>query len=226
MKLNELTIAQASSGLQKKEFSSVELTKACFDEIKKTDKKIEAFLTLTEDSALAQAKEADQRADFSKPLTGIPYAAKDIFCTKGVRTTCSSKILENYIPPYSATVIEKIQEQSGVMLGKVNMDEFACGSSTETSYFAKTKNPWDLGGVRSFCYTRRYQRDLKSSHRSRLARRQLQSATYRPCLGNSLRAVDIKRPASMVDSRFSTCVSKTNRIVTIFGTKHHGTSCV
>ncbi|NUM25515.1 MAG: Asp-tRNA(Asn)/Glu-tRNA(Gln) amidotransferase subunit GatA [Candidatus Buchananbacteria bacterium] len=147
MKLNELTIAQASSGLQKKEFSSVELTKACFDEIKKTDKKIEAFLTLTEDSALAQAKEADQRADFSKPLTGIPYAAKDIFCTKGVRTTCSSKILENYIPPYSATVIEKIQEQSGVMLGKVNMDEFACGSSTETSYFAKTKNPWDLERV-------------------------------------------------------------------------------
>lgn len=147
MKLNELTIKQANEGLKKKDFSAVDLTKSCFDQIKKADEKIQAFITLTEKEALAQAQAADLAGDFSKPLTGIPAAIKDIFLTKDVRTTCASKILENYIAPYTGTAVNKIFSQNGVMLGKTNLDEFACGSSTETSYYAKTKNPWDLERV-------------------------------------------------------------------------------
>ncbi|OGY42873.1 MAG: aspartyl/glutamyl-tRNA amidotransferase subunit A [Candidatus Buchananbacteria bacterium RIFCSPHIGHO2_01_FULL_39_14] len=147
MNLNQLTIKQANDGLKKKEFSSVELTQACLEQIKKTDKKLGAFITITEDLALTQARAVDKKGDFSKSLAGIPVAIKDIFCTAGVKTTAASKILENYIPPYSATVVEKLIEQGAVILGKTNMDEFACGSSTETSYFGQTKNPWDLGRV-------------------------------------------------------------------------------
>jgi len=147
MSLNELTIKEANEGLKRKDFSSVELTQACFDQIKKTDKKIEAFITLTEEQGLAQAKQADRAGDFSLSLAGIPAAIKDIFLTKDVRTTCASKILENYIAPYTGTAVNKIFDQGGVMLGKTNLDEFACGSSTETSYYAKTKNPWDLERV-------------------------------------------------------------------------------
>ncbi len=147
MNLNELTIKQASDGLKKKDFSSVELTKACFKRIKKTDDKIKAFITVTEDIALKQAKEVDKKGDFSKPLSGVPAAIKDIFCTKDVKTTAASKILENYVASYSGTVIKKLEKQNYILLGKTNMDEFACGSSTETSYFGQTKNPWDLERV-------------------------------------------------------------------------------
>ncbi|OGY45699.1 MAG: aspartyl/glutamyl-tRNA amidotransferase subunit A [Candidatus Buchananbacteria bacterium RIFCSPHIGHO2_01_FULL_39_8] len=145
MNLNELTISQAQQGLQKKEFSCVELTQACLDQIKKVDSKVKAYITVTEDLALKQAEELDKKGDFSRPLSGIPAGIKDIFCTKGIKTTAGSKILENYIPPFSATVIQKISNP--IILGKLNMDEFACGSSTETSYFGQTKNPWDLERV-------------------------------------------------------------------------------
>ena len=147
MRLNELTIKQAGDGLKKKEFSSVEITKACFEQIEKTDDKIKSFITLTKDLALKQAKEADQAGDFSRPLAGVPAAIKDCFCTKGVKTTAASKILENYVPPFSATSVEKLEANNYVMLGKVNLDEFTMGSSTENSGFFPTKNPWDLSRV-------------------------------------------------------------------------------
>ncbi|MDD2807468.1 MAG: Asp-tRNA(Asn)/Glu-tRNA(Gln) amidotransferase subunit GatA [Patescibacteria group bacterium] len=147
MKLNQLTIAQAHDGLKAKKFSATELAKDCFAQIKKTDQELEAFITLTEEQAMARAEAIDKVGDFSKPLTGIPLAVKDIFCTNGVRTTVGSRILENYVPPFSASVIERLEQQGSVMLGKVNMDEFACGSSTETSFYAKTKNPWDTQRV-------------------------------------------------------------------------------
>lgn len=146
MKLNELTLKQASDGLKKKEFSSVDLTQACLDQIEKTDDKIKAFITLTQDQALTTAKAFDQAGDFSNPLGGVPVGIKDLFCTAGVKTTAASKILETYTPPYSATAVEKLGS-GAVMLGKTNLDEFACGSSTETSYFGPTKNPWDLERV-------------------------------------------------------------------------------
>ncbi|MFA6215926.1 MAG: Asp-tRNA(Asn)/Glu-tRNA(Gln) amidotransferase subunit GatA [Patescibacteria group bacterium] len=147
MLLNELTIKQANEGLKKKDFSSVDLAKACFDRIKKTDDKIKAFVTLTEDLAIKQAEAADRAKDFSQPLAGIPAAIKDIFCIEDIRTTAASKILENYIAPYTATTVKKLLSAGSAVLGKTNMDEFACGSSTETSHFGQTKNPWDLKRV-------------------------------------------------------------------------------
>lgn len=143
MNLNELTIKQAHEGLQKKEFSCVELTKSCLEQIKKIDKDINAFITQTDKSALEQAKEVDQAGDFSKDLTGIPVGIKDIFCTQGVRSTSGSKILENYIPPFSATAFERLNQAKPILLGKLNMDEFACGGSGESSFFGPTKNPHD-----------------------------------------------------------------------------------
>jgi aspartyl-tRNA(Asn)/glutamyl-tRNA(Gln) amidotransferase subunit A len=147
MNLNELTIKQASDGLAKKEFSSVDLTKACLEQIKKTDNKIKAFITLTEDLALKQAEAVDKVGDFSQPLTGIPVAIKDIFLTKDIKTTAASKILTDYIAPYSATAVEKLAAQKAVILGKVNLDEFAMGGSCENSGFFPTKNPWNLERV-------------------------------------------------------------------------------
>jgi len=147
MELNELTIKQASAGLKKKDFSCLELAKACFERIDQVEDKIKSFITLTKEAALKKAKELDKAGDFTNPLTGIPAGIKDIFCTQGVKTTVGSKILENYVPPYTATAIKKIEADGLVMLGKTNMDEFACGSSTETSYFGPTKNPWDTKRV-------------------------------------------------------------------------------
>jgi aspartyl-tRNA(Asn)/glutamyl-tRNA(Gln) amidotransferase subunit A len=145
--LNQLTIKEACNGLRKKEFSSVDLTKACFEQIKKTDNNIKAFITVTEDIALKQAEEADKKNDFSQPLAGIPLALKDCFCTKGIKSTGGSKILANYIPPFSATSAEKLAEKNAVLLGKVNLDEFTMGSSCENSGFFPTRNPWDLERV-------------------------------------------------------------------------------
>ncbi|HZX34933.1 MAG TPA: Asp-tRNA(Asn)/Glu-tRNA(Gln) amidotransferase subunit GatA, partial [Thermodesulfobacteriota bacterium] len=117
--------------------------------IEAVDKKIRAYLTVCPETALRQAEEADKRLKQgdSTPLTGIPFGIKDIFTTKGVRTTCASKMLENFVPPYDATVVEKLKNSGIVMLGKLNMDEFAMGSSTENSAFAKTVNPWDVERV-------------------------------------------------------------------------------
>jgi len=147
--LNQLTIEQAHQGLVKKEFSSKELTRSCLDRIKKIDSKIDAFLTLTPDLALKQAEEADKRIKNGEvnALTGIPLAIKDNILIKDEKCTAASKILENYVATYSATVIDKLEEAGAVFLGKTNLDEFGMGSSTENSAFKKTKNPWDLSRV-------------------------------------------------------------------------------
>jgi len=152
--LNKLTVKQALEGLKKKEFTSVELVTACFDQIEKHDEKIQAFVTLVKDRALDEAKRADEliakegeKAFDKKPLLGIPYAAKDNYSTKGIKTTASSKVLENYIPPFESTVTKRLNNAGAIMIGKTNMDAFAHGCSTETSDFFTTKNPWDTKKV-------------------------------------------------------------------------------
>jgi len=150
MKLHELTITKAHEGLKKKEFSALELTKSFLKIIKETDKKISAFLTITEDLALSQAKKIDGLIATGHEipvLSGIPLAIKDNILTEGIKTTCASKILENYIAPYDATCVKKLKNLGAVILGKTNLDEFAMGGSTENSAFFPTKNPHDLTRV-------------------------------------------------------------------------------
>ncbi len=147
MQLHPLTIFQLHQKIKNREISSEEAAKAQLDWIKKIEPKIESYITLCENEALSAARKIDseiQKGREIKPLTGIPFALKDIFITEGIRTTCGSKILENYIPPYNGTAVQKLLDDGIVPLGKLNMDEFAMGSSTETSYFKKTRNPWDL----------------------------------------------------------------------------------
>lgn len=147
--LHQLTISQASRLLRQRSLSSFELTEACLKRIEQVEDKIHACVTICWDSALEQAKEADKVISNGEgsPLTGIPVLIKDNICTKGIRTTCSSRMLENFIPPYDATVVAQLKSQKAVILGKTNMDEFAMGSSTENSAFFPTKNPWDLERV-------------------------------------------------------------------------------
>lgn len=136
--------------LEAKEVSAVEVTRACLAEIERTGKKINSFITVLADSALDEAREVDKKRAQGRSLgrlAGIPVAVKDILCTKGVKTTCGSKILENFVPPYDATVIRKLREADAVIIGKTNMDEFAMGSSTEHSAFGPTRNPIDLAKV-------------------------------------------------------------------------------
>jgi aspartyl-tRNA(Asn)/glutamyl-tRNA(Gln) amidotransferase subunit A len=144
-----LTIHEAHQLLKKKQLSSVELTRACLERIRSVESKVEAIVTVTEELALRQAADADKLLASGKatPLAGIPALIKDVICTKGIRTTCSSKMLENFVPPYDATVIEKLNGAGMVMVGKTNMDEFAMGSSTENSAFFTTHNPWDVSRV-------------------------------------------------------------------------------
>ncbi|RJR26536.1 Asp-tRNA(Asn)/Glu-tRNA(Gln) amidotransferase subunit GatA [candidate division WWE3 bacterium] len=149
-----MTLLESINGLKKGSITSVGLTKACFDQIDKYDSKIKAFLTLTKDSALVQASDADEeikkhgeKSFENKPLLGIPYACKDNFNTYGIQTTAGSKILEGYIPPYESTVTSRIKSAGAVLLGKTNMDAFAHGSSTETSDYMKTTNPWNYNKV-------------------------------------------------------------------------------
>src|SRR5258708_1407397 len=145
MNLYELTLTEAKKGLKEKQFSSVELTTAILDRIKQFDTHINAYVTVTEKKALLDARNADKRIALGEdaPLLGIPLAVKDNFCTNGIRTTASSNVLSDFIPPYNATVIEKLQAAGMVLLGKTNMDAWAHGSSTETSDFGTTKNPWN-----------------------------------------------------------------------------------
>lgn len=143
--LEYMTVHEARDGLMNGDISSVEITKACLERIDAVEDRLKAFVTVTADMALQQAEEADRRiaAGDGRPLTGIPMQIKDVMCTNGVRTTCSSRMLEDYVPVYDATATAKLMEQGAVLLGKGNMDEFAMGSSTENSAFFATRNPWD-----------------------------------------------------------------------------------
>jgi len=149
MQLHELTIHQARSLLRSGQISAQELTAAVIDRILEIDNEVKAYLTLTPELAEEQARQADARqaAGEDAPLLGIPLAIKDVICTEGIPTTCGSKILEDFIPPYSATVIERLRAAGAVILGKTNTDEFAMGSSTENSAYFTTHNPWDLSRV-------------------------------------------------------------------------------
>jgi aspartyl-tRNA(Asn)/glutamyl-tRNA(Gln) amidotransferase subunit A len=146
MDLHTRTLTELAAGLEKGEFTSVELTEALLDRIARHNDKLNAFVTVTTDEALAAAARADTaRASGSGGvLNGLPIIHKDIFCTRGIRTTCGSKMLDNFISPYDATVVENLADAGAVVLGKSNMDEFAMGSSNETSYFGPVRNPWNL----------------------------------------------------------------------------------
>lgn len=144
-----LTIAKARDMLARGEVSSVELTRACLERIEAVDPKLNALVTVTAEMALSQAEAADVtlKNGGGSPLTGVPAIVKDNMCTRGVATTCSSKMLENFVPPYDATAVARLKENGAVILGKANLDEFAMGSSTENSAFFPTHNPWDLARV-------------------------------------------------------------------------------
>jgi len=150
MNLIDLTAHEAHEKLISGEISSLDLTIACLQRINQVEKKVKAYITLFPEIALKMAREADKKLKSGNnvsPLTGIPLALKDLLCMKGKTTTCASKMLENFIPPYNATVVEKLMEVGAVILGKTNMDEFAMGSSTENSAFFPTHNPWDYQRV-------------------------------------------------------------------------------
>ncbi|SFM90320.1 Asp-tRNA(Asn)/Glu-tRNA(Gln) amidotransferase subunit GatA [Marinobacter pelagius] len=144
--MHNKSVAELSRELESGKISSVELTQQFLDRLKQEDGKYNSFITITEEQALAEAKAADELRAAGKATawTGVPFAHKDIFCTNGVRTTCGSKMLENFVPPYDATVTEKFRQAGAVCLGKTNMDEFAMGSSNESSYFGAVTNPWGL----------------------------------------------------------------------------------
>ncbi|GLI38092.1 Asp-tRNA(Asn)/Glu-tRNA(Gln) amidotransferase subunit GatA [Geobacter hydrogenophilus] len=146
MELFDLTIHELHERLKRKEVSSVEATKAMLARIEAVDPKVNAYITVTPEEALAAAEAADRRiaAGDIAPLTGIPVALKDIFVTRGIRTTCASRILGNFVPPYDGTAVAKLKEAGAVIVGKLNQDEFAMGSSGESSAFGPTKNPWNL----------------------------------------------------------------------------------
>ncbi|HQA25732.1 MAG TPA: Asp-tRNA(Asn)/Glu-tRNA(Gln) amidotransferase subunit GatA [Candidatus Competibacteraceae bacterium] len=147
--MHHKTIVQLSAALAAGECSSEELTRAFLERIERFNPPLNAFITVTAESALAQARAADQRRrrGEAQPLTGVPIAHKDIFCTDGVRTSCGSRMLDPFIAPYDATVVERLAAAGAVMLGKTNLDEFAMGSSNETSFYGPVRNPWDLEAV-------------------------------------------------------------------------------
>ena len=147
--MHDKSIAELAAGLKAGDFSSEELTRHYLERIKAHDPALNSFITVTEEPALEAACAADARikAGDAGPLTGVPIAHKDIFCTEGVRTSCASKMLDNFTAPYDATVVTKLKAAGTVMLGKTNMDEFAMGSSNETSYYGAVKNPWDTDTV-------------------------------------------------------------------------------
>ena len=144
-----LTAHAAKVLLDRGEVSSYELTRAVLERIDDVDSRVGAFVTVTADEALDQARQADRRiADGdASPLTGVPVQVKDNMCTRGTRTTCSSRMLQDYVPPYDATVVARLRQEGAVVVGKGNLDEFAMGSSTENSAFFPTRNPWDLERV-------------------------------------------------------------------------------
>lgn len=147
--MHNLTLAELSLGLDNRDFSSVELTQFFLERIATLDQRYNSFITVTPELALQQAQAADRRrtAGAVPAMCGVPIVHKDIFCTRGVRTSCGSKMLDNFIPPYDATVVANFAAAGAVVLGKSNMDEFAMGSSNETSYYGPVKNPWNTGCV-------------------------------------------------------------------------------
>jgi aspartyl-tRNA(Asn)/glutamyl-tRNA(Gln) amidotransferase subunit A len=146
--MHGMTLAGISRALRNREFSSEELVRHLLDRIGRLDSHLNAFVTVTGDSAIEAARAADAvLAGGGGPLTGVPIAHKDIFCTAGVKTSCGSRMLDNFIAPYDATVVERLRHAGTVMLGKTNMDEFAMGSSNETSFYGPVRNPWDLQRV-------------------------------------------------------------------------------
>lgn len=147
--LYELTIHEALAGLRAGDFSAAELTQAHLDRIAAVEAKVQSYITVTGERALAQARQADERRRQGNdaPLLGIPLAIKDVLTTAGVETTCGSRILKSFVPPYTATAVQRLEEAGMVMLGKANCDEFAMGSSTENSAYQVTRNPWDLERV-------------------------------------------------------------------------------
>lgn len=150
MNITELTVHELQEKLENKEITITEITKAYVDRINSKENDVQAFVTTLTDEALKKAEEIQnkkEKGEVAGEFSGIPIGIKDNICTKGVKTTCSSKMLENFIAPYNATVIEKLNEQNMINLGKLNMDEFAMGGSTEYSYFKKTRNPWNLNKV-------------------------------------------------------------------------------
>ncbi len=144
-----LTLSELSQALSRGEYSSRELTQAFLDRIQSLDTQYNSFITISEEQAIEQAKAADaiRAAGKATRLTGLPIAHKDLFCTQGIRTSCGSKMLDNFISPYNATLVERLNQAGMVTLGKTNMDEFAMGSSNESSYYGAVKNPWDAGRV-------------------------------------------------------------------------------
>ena len=149
MKLYQMTAHQLHQLLLRKEVTSREITESVLRRVEEVEGRIHAYITLTPEMALEQSAAADLRIQKGEagPMTGIPLAIKDLICTQGVRTTCGSHILENFTPPYDATVTQKLKAAGAVFIGKANMDEFAMGSSTENSYYGPTRNPWDLDRI-------------------------------------------------------------------------------
>jgi len=147
--MHDRSIAELGRALRAGDFSSVELTRHFLDRVARFDRMLNSYITVTAEHALAQARAADARlaAGDASPLCGIPIAQKDIFCTAGIRTSCGSRMLDNFVAPYDATVVERLAAAGAIMLGKTNMDEFAMGSSTENSGYVTTHNPWDLDRV-------------------------------------------------------------------------------
>jgi aspartyl-tRNA(Asn)/glutamyl-tRNA(Gln) amidotransferase subunit A len=147
--MHHRTLAELARSLRSKECSSTELTRHFLDRIRRLDGGLNSFVTVCEEQALTAAAAADRRLQKgdAHPLTGIPFAHKDIFCTEGIKTSCGSRMLDNFIAPYDATVVERLKDAGAAMLGKTNMDEFAMGSSNETSFYGPVKNPWDSAAV-------------------------------------------------------------------------------